>query len=415
METKHQVHNLIILDESGSMESIKPTIINGFNELVQSIKGIQQQFPEQEHFISIISFNGFGNKIMHFIDPVSKLNTIDSSNYIPDSMTPLFDALGFGLSKLEQHLATQTNYNVLVTVLTDGEENASKEYTGLAIKNKIDELSEGNWTFTYIGTDHDVEKMASSLSIKNTMKFDKNEEGIQSMFEDEFKGRVQFSMNVRERKNFKENYFNKVEDFLEESKNEKPTTKNTSKKLSLWDKKIGKIIPILILALFFAATVYGQDTYQTFPTAGFKVKCGCKLYSNTTFIKAAKQQSIKNVIAAYICAENEDSAETGVINNINIYDESRSYKNIKPANYAYFEKKALEQYAVNLKNAGMSYSYTTYQGVSAIEYTFDQGGTLPTKAIYFLKNKKSYLLQVATRKNLIAKYNKLKASFVTLQ
>ena len=61
MKAKHQVHNLIILDESGSMESIKPTIINGFNELVQSIKGIQKQFPEQEHFISIITFNGFGN------------------------------------------------------------------------------------------------------------------------------------------------------------------------------------------------------------------------------------------------------------------------------------------------------------------------------------------------------------------
>ena len=41
-----------------------------------------------------------------------------------------------------------------------------------------DELSEDNWTFTYIGTDHDVEKKALSLSIKNTMNFDKNKDGI---------------------------------------------------------------------------------------------------------------------------------------------------------------------------------------------------------------------------------------------
>lgn len=238
MEQKHQVHNLIILDESGSMQSIKPTIISGFNELVQSIKGIQKQFPEQEHFISIISFNGFGNKIMHFIDPVSKLKTIDSSNYIPESMTPLYDALGFGLSKLHQHLETQKNYNVLVTVLTDGEENASKEYSGLAIKNKIDELSEGNWTFTYIGTDHDVEKMASSLSIKNTMKFTKNQEGINSMFEEEFKDRVRFFMNVSEGKNFKENYFKKVDDILEENENFNPKT--NPKRFSLLDKITGK-------------------------------------------------------------------------------------------------------------------------------------------------------------------------------
>lgn len=414
MKTKHQVHNLIILDESGSMESIKPTIINGFNELVQSIKGIQKQFPEQEHFISIISFNGFGNKIMHFIDPVSKLNTIDSSNYIPDAMTPLYDAIGFGLSKLKQHLDSQEKYNVLVTILTDGEENASKEYSGLAIKNKIDEFSEGNWTFTYIGTDHDVEKMASSLSIKNTMKFDKNEEGIQSMFAEEYRSRAQYSANLSEGKNFKENYFKKGDDFLEESENEKSIAKNSSKKRSLWDKTIGKIIQIIILALFFVANVYGQETYQTFPTAGFKVKCGCKFYANTTFIQAAKQQGANNIIAAYICGENEDSAETGVINNINIYDESKNYKNIKPANYAYFEKKVLERYAVNLKNAGMSYSYIKFQGVTAIEYSFDQGGTLPTKTILFYKNKKSFLLQVATRKNLITKYNKLKTSFVIL-
>ena len=43
MEKKHQVHNLIILDESGSMSSIKETIIRGFNELVQTIKGIEKQ------------------------------------------------------------------------------------------------------------------------------------------------------------------------------------------------------------------------------------------------------------------------------------------------------------------------------------------------------------------------------------
>jgi hypothetical protein len=46
MEKKHQVYNLIILDESGSKESIKATIIQGFIELVQTIQGIEHQFPE---------------------------------------------------------------------------------------------------------------------------------------------------------------------------------------------------------------------------------------------------------------------------------------------------------------------------------------------------------------------------------
>ncbi len=237
---KHQVHNLIVLDESGSMESIKPIIINGFNELVQSIKGIEKEFQEQEHFISIISFNGFGNKIMHFIDPVSKLKEIDSTNYKPSSMTPLYDALGFSLSKLKQVLETQTDYNVLVTILTDGEENASKEYTGIAIKNMIDTLSEGNWTFTYIGTDHDVEKMAANLSIKNSMSFDKDSDGIDAMFAEEFQGRRHFYKNIREKKDFKENYFNKAEEFIKSLENDTIEPVKTPKKSNLWDKIMGK-------------------------------------------------------------------------------------------------------------------------------------------------------------------------------
>ena len=238
MEQKHQVHNLIILDESGSMESIKPSIINGFNELVQSIKGIQEQFPEQEHFISIVSFNGFGNKIMHFMDEVSKLNTIDSSNYKPDAITPLYDAMGFSFTKIKQLLELKTNYNVLVTILTDGEENASKEYSGIAIKTMIEELSEGNWTFTYIGTDHDVEKMAANLSIKNSMVFAKNADGIKSMFEEEYNGRRRYSKNLREGINFKENYFDELENFLDG--NENSISKTNPKRASLWDKIIGK-------------------------------------------------------------------------------------------------------------------------------------------------------------------------------
>ena len=66
MSTKHKVYNLIILDESGSMVRIKKDTIEGFNEIVQTIKGIEQKFPEQEHWISMVTFNGLGIKTMLF-------------------------------------------------------------------------------------------------------------------------------------------------------------------------------------------------------------------------------------------------------------------------------------------------------------------------------------------------------------
>lgn len=212
MEKKHQVHNLIILDESGSMESIKNTIIQGFNELVQTIQGIEKQFPEQEHFISFVSFNGLGQKLLHFMDPVSKLKKIDDKTYNPDANTPLFDALGFSINKLKQSLQGQNDCNVLVTILTDGEENASKEFSGSAIKELIEELKQNRWTFTYIGTDHDVEKIAISLSINNTMVFEKNETDIKRMFMKEQSARANYSKKIRFNQDTSSNYFKEMDD-----------------------------------------------------------------------------------------------------------------------------------------------------------------------------------------------------------
>lgn len=212
MEKRHQVHNLIILDESGSMDSIKTTIIKGFNELVQTIQGIEKQFPEQEHFISFVSFNGLGQKLLHFIDPASKLKQIDDKNYKPDASTPLFDAMGFSINKLKQSLQGQTDFNVLVTILTDGEENASKEFSGNDIKKIVEELKQNRWTFTYIGTDHDVEKFAQSLSINNSMVFAKSSKGIKDMFVKDQNARVQYSKKIRFDEDTSSNYFDDTED-----------------------------------------------------------------------------------------------------------------------------------------------------------------------------------------------------------
>ena len=126
MDKKHQVHNLIILDESGSMYSIKESIISGFNELVETIHGIEKKFPEQEHFISFLTFNGQKQQWLYFFQPAKELKKIDDEKYNPDSLTPLFDAMGLSIQKLKTALEKESDYDVLVTILTDGQENASK-------------------------------------------------------------------------------------------------------------------------------------------------------------------------------------------------------------------------------------------------------------------------------------------------
>ena len=88
---------------------------------------------------------------------------------------------------------------MLVTILTDGEENASKEYSGKATKELIEELKLNRWAFTYIGTDHDVEKTAQSLSITNTITFQKNKAGTKIMFAKERVGRHIHSQRIRDK------------------------------------------------------------------------------------------------------------------------------------------------------------------------------------------------------------------------
>lgn len=207
MENKHQVHNLIILDESGSMESIKTPTINGFNELVQTLQHVEKEFPEQEHFISMLTFNSNGNRLLHFLDPVSQLKAIDASTYQPNFSTPLFDAIGFGVQKLKQAISGIPEKNVLVTILTDGEENASREFNGQAIKSLVEGLKAEGWVFTYIGTDHDISKVADQLSITNTMAFQKTDEGIIAMFEKEKAYRGKFSEQIRDKKVSDEGFY----------------------------------------------------------------------------------------------------------------------------------------------------------------------------------------------------------------
>jgi hypothetical protein len=194
---KHKVYNLIILDESGSMHSIKDMIISGFNEVVQTVKSVAKQFPEQEHYISLISFNSLKLKTHHDCELFTQLDEINGTNYKPNSTTPLFDAMGYGINHLREKIKEENNCNVLVTILTDGLENASKEYDKMAIKALVEEMEEKKWTFTYIGTDHKVEEFATSIAIKNTINFKKSKGGLKQVFDQERHARYKYSENIR--------------------------------------------------------------------------------------------------------------------------------------------------------------------------------------------------------------------------
>lgn len=177
MEKK--IYNLIILDESGSMMSIKSQAISGLNETMQTIRDAQEKYEDQSHYVTLVSFNTNKVKTIYDCCPVHRIQELDNNDYQPSACTPLYDAMGVSLSQLKSVVKDEDN--VLVTIITDGYENASREYSDKAITQLVESLKAKGWVFAYIGANQDVEKVATSMGILNSLCFDANPEGTREM------------------------------------------------------------------------------------------------------------------------------------------------------------------------------------------------------------------------------------------
>ena len=87
---KTRIFNLIILDESGSMQSIKRATINGVNETVQTIRAAQKKHENQEHFVSLVTFNSEAVKNVYECSPVTEVRELTDDRYTPNCGTPLY-------------------------------------------------------------------------------------------------------------------------------------------------------------------------------------------------------------------------------------------------------------------------------------------------------------------------------------
>lgn len=175
---KTRIFNLIIIDESGSMQSIKKAAIDSVNETIQSIRAAAEKHEEQEHYVSLVTFNDDVKSVYECV-PVKEVKELTAETYCPNCCTALYDAMGMSLCALRPKVAEADK--VLVTIVTDGYENASKEYSGKAVKALVDELKVKGWVFAYIGANQDVEAVAASISITNVLNFEATSLGTARM------------------------------------------------------------------------------------------------------------------------------------------------------------------------------------------------------------------------------------------
>ena len=142
---------IFILDRSGSMASMSDEAKSGFNSFLKS-----QRECEGDARLSLTLFDHEYTPVIQSV-PLESVPELDDTNYEPRGTTALLDAVGRSIHDFKQGLKknpkTNASKRVIVVVLTDGLENASKDYDYIRVKDLIEQQKEQGWEFLFLASD----------------------------------------------------------------------------------------------------------------------------------------------------------------------------------------------------------------------------------------------------------------------
>lgn len=154
---------VFILDKSGSMTGLESDTIGGFNSLVKKQKA--------EQGVARVTTVLFDHRytLLHDRLPLKEVPSLTSKEYEPEGTTALLDAVGRTVDSLLENLIgipKESYPSVLVVIITDGEENASKDYSLERIRKRIEFCKESEgWEFLFLGANIDAFAAAEEIGI----------------------------------------------------------------------------------------------------------------------------------------------------------------------------------------------------------------------------------------------------------
>ena len=158
---------VFILNRSGSMRGLEEDTIGGFNSVLA-----KQKQAREEGADSIVTTVLFDNRIelLHDRFPLDSVEKISEKDYWVRGCTALLDAVGRTIKKTE---AAQKNLpedkradKVLFVIITDGFENASREFSYGQVKKMIEAHEEDKWEFLFLGANIDAAAEAEKIGIR---------------------------------------------------------------------------------------------------------------------------------------------------------------------------------------------------------------------------------------------------------
>lgn len=181
-QVKTAVHVHMVIDRSGSMESIRSDVIGGFNAFLADLRS-NSDLPCR---LSLYQFDSGGYDALFQDMDVGEVRDADQADFAPRGMTPLWDAVGQTITRAQVRAETPTGQTEqpIVVILTDGLENASQEYSGERLRALIGQKEATGWIFTYLGANQDAMLAASSMGIHRatTQNFVADSKGVAAAF-----------------------------------------------------------------------------------------------------------------------------------------------------------------------------------------------------------------------------------------
>ncbi len=153
---------VIVLDRSGSMQAIKTDTIGGYNSFIE-----EQGLQDGECNVSLIQFDNEFDVVYEGI-PTADVQLMTADTFVPRGSTALRDAIGRGASILRSRVAGTEGSLGALAILTDGNENASKEVTHQDVKSIVAELQDKKIGVIYLGANQDAVAVGMEMGIKAT-------------------------------------------------------------------------------------------------------------------------------------------------------------------------------------------------------------------------------------------------------
>ncbi len=182
--TAEPVQIICILDRSGSMHSLTNDVIGGYNSFLRK----QRQESGQAEVTTVL-FDDKYEKISDSVD-LQEIKDLTSAEYFARGNTALMDAIGRTitetLANMEKNQICPAKRRVLILIMTDGLENASREFDKSAVKSLIESTTKNfEWNYEFIGANIDSAAEATSIGINadHSMDYEASGDGVLKSFE----------------------------------------------------------------------------------------------------------------------------------------------------------------------------------------------------------------------------------------